>query len=98
MFGIYVLRLSSFIRLSRRVMSGHYPALFMGEKFALKQKQVEYACRDGYICYIKHGAEEDKIAPFEEGNPFGEVAPENGKIEHIHYFALQEGCVASPFG
>lgn len=80
----------------RRELRSGLLSLFK-EKFALKENDIEYRYRDVAVGYVEYGTEKGELPAAYQRHPVGPGGVDDGEIEHIHYFAVQERCVSPSF-
>ena len=68
------------------------------EGLAVEQKQGDDPATDGRVGKVEDGAEEDEVLSAHKRHPLGPIGVDDGEIEHIHHFAVEQGGVSSAFG
>ena len=63
------------------------------KSFLIENDQDAHAGRNRHIGYIENGIEEFEIVSANDGHPVGKLRIDYWKIQHIHYFSVQQFAI-----
>ena len=66
--------------------------------FTVKQQQCYDTATDRSIGKVENRAEEDEMVSTYERHPFRPVCFDNGELEHIDHFAVEQRSISAAFG
>lgn len=68
---------------------------FLFEKLLLEKDEDGHPNCDGRIGNVEYGPEKDEFISSPEREPAGIISFDDGEIEHVHHFAVQEAAVSA---